>query len=191
MATRAVEPATRPTTVWSRRVRGFCGRASGRSSSARECRRAEPCRPDGEEAEDEQLQQREHSRLVDLAELRRTPPHLDLDRAGAGRTEDPDHAERREREQEDDRSGRRDGGADQREGDLPEDHQRRGAECRGSIFHVGGEVLPDRADGADRDGKVEHDVRAESPPTPFGRACRAAARGSPRPSRRSAARTPR
>jgi hypothetical protein len=111
-----------------------------------------------------ELEDGQHGGTADVAELCRPPPHLDLDRAGAGCREDPDHAVRREREEEHDRGGggHRRSYERQRDlgGDLPARRSQRGR--RG--LHVGRKVLPQRPDHAHDDRQVEHDVGADHRP---------------------------
>ena len=121
-------------------------------------------RPADHETEDDELGEGQHGRRSDLAELRRSPPDLDLDRRLAGGPEDADHAERREREQEHDRAGRGERRPQQRKGDLAEHAPWARAEGRRGGLEVGWQMLPDGADRANDDSQVEHDMGAEDRP---------------------------
>ncbi len=97
-------------------------------------------RPRHERDQHGELQQRQHRGAADVAELGRPSPHLDLDRAGAGRAEDADHAVRREREQEHDRrrgGHRRAGPAAARSGSRPSTARRRAWQRRPPCRSVG------------------------------------------------------
>ena len=120
--------------------------------------------PEHQAGHGDELQERERGGHAQLEGLGGEAPHLDLDRRVAGSAEDPDDAERGEREQERDRRRGQERGTEEGQRDPQHDLTGRGAERAGRLLHPRVQLSPQRPDGADDHGQVEVDVGDEDRP---------------------------
>lgn len=144
-------------------------RAPGGVRRVDEAQRAlQPAHAPGVHREDDphggELHDREDGRRGEVEDLRGLPVDLHLERGERRPAEDLDHAERREREEEDHQRGGRDGGPERGQRHLPPGRPAGGAQHPGGLLLPGVELRPQPADGAHDDGVVEEDVGEQDRP---------------------------
>jgi len=139
-------------------------RSSAAGTAQPEARRRPPLRagrPRDEQCQHDQLHHREHCGTADVAELRRPPRDLHLDRRVARATEHLHDAERGEGEQEHDGGGRDERRTQQRQRHLAERPEPARTQRARRAAEVARQLGPERADDAHDDGDVAEHVGDE------------------------------